>query len=124
MNDIETYGEIQAMYLAADERKKQELVSYLSYCVERLNKGATVQEIWNGWQRKQKAEQIIAISEHIPMDVFTSATEIAMVFRDRKMVYIPSGEGSYGFLRMISAIWYGGYIAGVRAERRKKRSRS
>lgn len=124
MNDLEAYGEIQAMYLAADEQKQQELVSYLRYCVERLNKGATVQEIWNGWQRKQTAEKIIAISEHIPMDVFTSATEIAKVFRDRKMVYIPSGKDFYGFLRMISAIWYGGYMAGVQAERRKRRRRS
>ena len=50
MNDMETYGEIRAMYLAADERKQQELVSYLTYCAERLKEGASVQEIWNEWQ--------------------------------------------------------------------------
>lgn len=50
MNDLEAYSEIQAMYLAADERKKQELVSFLCFCAERLKEGATVQEIWNEWQ--------------------------------------------------------------------------
>lgn len=50
MNDLEAFGEIQAMYLAADERKKQELLSYLCFCAERLKEGATVQEIRNAWQ--------------------------------------------------------------------------
>ena len=122
MNDLEAYGEIQAMYLAADEQKQQKLVSYLTYCAERLKEGGSVQEIWKGWLEREQAEQIITISEHIPIEVFAPATVIAKVFRDRKMVYIPSGADSYGFLRMISAIWYGGYMAGVRAERRKRRS--
>ena len=50
MTNSETYGEIQAMYLAADEGKQQEIVSYLSYCAKRLKEGATVQEIWNEWR--------------------------------------------------------------------------
>ena len=50
MNDLEAYGEIQTMYLAADEQKKQELVSYLRFCTERLKEGATVPEIWSEWQ--------------------------------------------------------------------------
>lgn len=50
MTDMETYGEIQTMYLTADERKQQELISYLTYCAERLKEGASVQEIWNEWQ--------------------------------------------------------------------------
>lgn len=53
MNDLEAYGEIRAMYLAADERKKQEVVSFLCFCTERLKEGATVPEIWSEWQEAQ-----------------------------------------------------------------------
>ena len=68
------------------------------------------------------AQQIIAISKHKPMNTFTQAEEIARVFHDQKMVYVPKFEFFINFMKMISAIWYGGYIAGVQAER-KRRSR-
>ena len=50
MTDLETYGEIREMYMNADERKKQEVLSFLCFCAERLKEGATVPEIWNEWQ--------------------------------------------------------------------------
>lgn len=67
-------------------------------------------------------QQIIAISKYKPMNTFTQAEEIARVFHDQKLVYVPKGEFFLNFLKMIYAIWYGGYIAGVQAER-KRRSR-
>ncbi len=70
------------------------------------------------------AQQIIAISKHKPMTTFTQAEEIAKVFRDEKLVYIPQGDFFLGFLNMISAIWYGGYIAGVQAERKRRSHRT
>lgn len=66
------------------------------------------------------ANQIIEISKHIPMNTFTQAEEIAQVFHDKKLVYVPKGEFFLNFLNMISAIWYGGYIAGVQAERKRR----
>lgn len=71
------------------------------------------------------AQEIIQISTHQSMDACAQAYEIAKVFYDEKMVYIPRGEFFSPFLRMISAIWCGGYIAGVQAERaRRNRSRA
>lgn len=69
------------------------------------------------------AQQIIAISKHKPMNTFTQAEEIARVFHDQKMVYVPKGEFFLNFMKMISAIWYGGYIAGVQAERKRRRGK-
>ena len=69
--------------------------------------------------------QIIAISKHIPVNHFDQAVEIARVFRDNRLVYIPKGEYFYGFWQMLGAILYCGYIAGVQAERaRRNRSKS
>lgn len=72
--------------------------------------------------KKLTAHQIIEISKHKPMNTFKQAEEIARVFHDQKLVYVPKGEFFLNFMKMISAIWYGGYIAGVQAER-KRRSR-
>lgn len=68
------------------------------------------------------AKQIIAISQEKPISDFRQAEEIAKVFREEKLVYIPQGEFFLGFWKMIAAIWCGGYMAGVRAERSKRRS--
>lgn len=69
--------------------------------------------------------QIIAISRNVPVNHFAQAVEIAKVFRDSKLVYIPKGEYFYAFWQMIGAIWYCGYIAGVQAERaRRNRTKS
>ena len=66
------------------------------------------------------AQQIIAISQKRPISDVDQALEIAKVFHEQKQVYVPQGELFEGFWRMISAIWHGGYIAGVQAERRKR----
>lgn len=67
------------------------------------------------------AQEVIKISEQIPIREFEQAEKIAEVFQEQHLVYIPGGSFFLGFWRMISAIWYGGYIAGVQAERRKRR---
>lgn len=67
--------------------------------------------------KNHTARQIIAISKKKPLGSFTQAVEIARVFHDEKLVYVPQGEFFLGFLKMIAAIWCGGYIAGVQAER-------
>ena len=64
--------------------------------------------------------QIIDISRKIPVNKFDQAVEIAMVFRDKKQGYVPQGEAFYTFWKMIAAIWCGGYIAGIQAERNHK----
>lgn len=69
------------------------------------------------------AQEIIQASETVPVDKFAPAMEIVKVFRDNKLVYVPKGDFFLGFWKMIAAIWYGGYMAGVQAERRKRRSR-
>lgn len=99
-----------------DEAKKQEMVLYL-------------RELHNEQEAERNPAtglsplEVIKISRHLPISTFEPAEEIAMEFRNR--VYIPQcPEMFVDFLRMIAAIWQGGYIAGVRAERRKKRSRS
>lgn len=99
-----------------DEAQKQEMVLYL----RELHKE---QEAERDPVTGLSPAEIIKISRHLPISTFEQAEEIAMEFRNR--VYIPRcSEMFVEFLRMISAIWQGGYIAGVRAERRKKRSRS
>lgn len=67
------------------------------------------------------AHQIIAISRKKPISDFAQAEEIAQVFHDEKLAYIPKGEFFIGFWKMIAAIWCGGYIAGVQAERDRRR---
>jgi len=64
--------------------------------------------------------QIIAISKNIPVNEFEQAVEIANVFRDDKLVYIPQGKYFFDFWQMLGAIWYCGYIAGVQAERARR----
>lgn len=64
--------------------------------------------------------QIIDISRKAPVNHFAQAVEIAKVFRDNRLVYIPQGEYFYGFWQMIGAILYCGYIAGVQAERARR----
>lgn len=54
MNDLETWGEIQEMYMNADAQKQEELVSYLTFCAGRLKEGASVEAIWNEWQEARK----------------------------------------------------------------------
>ena len=99
-----------------DKAQKQEMVLFL----QELHKEQ--EEERNPVTGLTPAE-IIEISRHLPIDTFEQAEEIAMEFRNR--VYIPQYSDMFvDFLRMIAAIWQGGYIAGVRAERRKKRSRS
>lgn len=66
-------------------------------------------------------QQIIAISKKVPIDVFAEAEEIAQVFHDENLVQIPKGASFIGFWKMIAAIWCGGYIAGVRAERKRRK---
>lgn len=44
--------EIEQMYMNAGNRN--EFVYYLYFCAERLNEGATVEEIWNEWQEVNK----------------------------------------------------------------------
>ena len=66
-------------------------------------------------------QQIIAISKKRPIADTEQALEIAMYFHEQKLAYVPHGVFFEGFLRMISAIWCGGYIAGVQAERQKRR---
>lgn len=126
MKDMENCGELLALYQEADEQRQEDFGRFLRYCAEHLQEGESVQEIWNGWQLLEKkrleAERVIKISRHIPMDVFAQAMDIAKVFRDRKMVYIPQYEGLYEFVQMIGSIWYGGYIAGVRAERKRRKN--
>ena len=69
------------------------------------------------------AQQIIAISQKRPLSDVHQALEIAKVFHEQKLVYVPQGELCEGFWRMVSAIWCGGYIAGVQAERKRHRSK-
>ena len=66
-------------------------------------------------------EQIITISQKESVGDFEQAMEIVRVFRDKKRVYIPQGDFFLGFWQMIAAVWCGGYIAGVQAERRNHR---
>ena len=70
------------------------------------------------------AQEIIEITQRLPYDAHKEAMEIAMEFRKKKLVYIPFGSDDLflHFLEMITAIWNGGYIAGVQAERKKRRS--
>ena len=70
-------------------------------------------------------QKIIEITGKLPYDAHKEAMEIAMEFRKKKQVYIPIefDDLFLPFLRMITAIWHGGYMAGVQAERRKRRSR-
>ena len=69
--------------------------------------------------------QVIAISKKVPVNYFDQAVEIATVFQNKKLAYIPQGSTFFGFWKMIGAIWCGGYIAGVQAERdRRNRSKS
>lgn len=72
--------------------------------------------------KKMTARQIIEASKHVSSGSFRQAEEIAMVFRDDKLVYVPQGEFFLGFWKMIAAIWYGGYIAGKQAERDRIKS--
>ena len=65
--------------------------------------------------------QIIDISRKAPIDNFAQAEEIAHVLQDEKTAYIPKGEFFIGFWKMIAAIWCGGYIAGVQAERERRK---
>lgn len=67
--------------------------------------------------KKLTVHQIIGVSRRIPASNFNQAVEIAKVFREENLAYIPQGEYFYGFWQMIAAIWCGGYIAGVQAER-------
>ena len=71
------------------------------------------------------AQEIIEITKRLPYGVYTKAMEIAMEYREKKLVYIPihSNELLLPFMEMASSIWFGGYMAGVQAERRKRRSR-
>lgn len=66
------------------------------------------------------AQEIIEISSNIPLSEFNTAREIVTVFQETKKVFI---HKNFGFLEMVTAIWYGGYMAGVQAERRKRRNR-
>lgn len=66
-------------------------------------------------------QQIIAISQKRPLSDVHQAMEIAKVFHEQKLAYVPQGVFFEGFCRMISAIWCGGYIAGVQAEKQKRR---
>ena len=72
--------------------------------------------------KNMTARQIIEASKHVSIGSFTQAEEIAMTFQDEKMVYVPQGEQFLGFWKMIAAIWYGGYIAGVQSERDHRKS--
>ena len=67
--------------------------------------------------RKMTVRQIIEASKKKPLGDFRQAEEIARVFHDEKLVYVPQGEFFLEFWKMLAAIWYGGYIAGVQAER-------
>lgn len=52
-NDLELYGELRATYQSIEHEGKQEdFISFLHYCADRLEKGATVQEIWNDYVRR------------------------------------------------------------------------
>ena len=68
------------------------------------------------------AQEIVRIVSYKPIHEFDQAWEIAMAFQEK--INLPRDPKIFEeFLRMIAAVWCGGYIAGVRAERRKKRSR-
>lgn len=65
--------------------------------------------------------EVIRISRKQPIDTFYPAEEIAMEFRAR--VCIPDKPEMFmDFLQMVAAVYWGGVIAGIRKERRKRRS--
>lgn len=72
------------------------------------------------------AQRIIEITRKLPYAVYSEAMEIAMEYREKKLVYIPIefSDLLLPFMEMVSSIWFAGYMAGVQAERRKRRSRS
>ena len=95
-----------------DEPQKQEMLHYLQTLHEEEKNPAT----------NLTAREIIRISSHKPINEFYQAEEIAMEFRER--VNLSRDPKMFiEFLRMIAAIWCGGYIAGVRAERKRHRSK-
>lgn len=69
------------------------------------------------------AKEIIEASKHIPVNSYFPAMEIAKEFHDARLVYVPGGDLSVGFFQMVAAIWHGGYMAGVQAERKRQRSK-
>lgn len=68
------------------------------------------------------AQETIKVSKNLPVNKFEPAIEIAMEFHKDRLVYVPLvSEFSLGFFQMITAIWTSGYVAGVQAERKKRR---
>ena len=57
VNDLELYGKLKTAYLSIENEGEQEcFISFLRYCDERLEQGASVQEIWNSYQKMNGKE--------------------------------------------------------------------
>lgn len=68
------------------------------------------------------AQEIVRISSYKPIHEFYQAWEIAMAFQEK--INLPRDPKIFEeFLQMIAAVWCGGHIAGVRAERKRHRSK-
>lgn len=69
------------------------------------------------------AKEAVWVAAHSSIENVAAAREIAEIFAEKKLVYIPCGTSLFWpFLRMLGAVWTGGYISGVRAERKKHRN--
>ena len=54
MANMKGFDKIQDMYVYAEYIGKQDdFVSFLRYCAERLQQGASVEEIWNDWRAQE-----------------------------------------------------------------------
>lgn len=50
-NDLEIYDELRNAYLSiGNDGDRKCFMFFLRYCAERLEDGASVQEIWSEWQ--------------------------------------------------------------------------
>ena len=53
-NDLEMYGELSNAYQSVENEGGHEcFIFFLRYCANRLEQGASVQEIWNVWKERK-----------------------------------------------------------------------